>query len=161
MMTSTNPPAPKRPTPRLWLTVVAGTWFALLSQGALWLVDAALLPGAPNKFTTGAAIAASMAATAFLAGAACWWVGFHRGSRFLGTGASVGLAAAILSLVVNPFAWVFSFASFLLLPFVHFALFVLGGVGLELGFWFCTRVWPNHTVKRDAPTSGAPLTSSR
>ncbi len=131
-------------TPRLWWVVVAGTWFALLSLAALWLIPP---PGSASRFTADAILAGSIAATAFLAGALCWWGGFHRCSRLLGTGASTGLGTALIGLIVNPIAWVFSMATFFLWPLVYIAALVLGGVILELAFGLCAKVWPNPAVE--------------
>jgi hypothetical protein len=103
-------------------------WFALLSQAALWLVDVIFLPGAPNKFTSDPTAAGSIALAALLAGVASCWSGFRHKS----SGTSIGFGTGILSILVNPFAWVISLSSFLLLPIITIAIFTLGGVVLEI-----------------------------
>ncbi len=127
--------------PRLWWVLVAGIWFAVLSFAALWLIP---IPGASAKFTTDPLLALSVTIAAFLSGALCWWLGFHRDSRILGTGASVGLGTALLCLLANPVAWLFSLATIFLWPVLSVMLLSLGGVVLELGFKLFTKVWPNE-----------------
>ena len=127
----------------------------VLSLAALWLLP---VPGASAKFTTDPTLTLSVAVAAFLSGTLCWWRGFHRNSRILGTGASVGLGTAFICLLANPVAWVFSLATFFLWPVVSVALLILGGVVLELAFRLFTKVWPNLAFKRDAAKARRPLT---
>ena len=157
-MTATDLPDAIHPPPRVWWAVVAGAWFALLSQAPLWLLDTTLFSGlvnAPGTYGTDPVYAGSVALATFVAGVACWRNAVRRIPRFLGTGTSLGLATSIMSLLINPYAWLVSFASFLLFPIVFVALIVLGSIGLQFGFRFCMKVWPDLTVERDARERGA------
>lgn len=107
-------------------------------------------------FETTPIIALSVAVTAFVAGATCWWVAFHRRVRFFATAASFGLGTAILTLLVNPFGWA------LLLPFPGFvypvvlvSLFIVGGLALKVIFLVCSRARPKSTAERNARKSDA------
>ena len=144
--------------PPWWWVVIAGAWFTLLSQVAIWIMDITLVgPGSGlYTFETTPIIAVSVALTAFVAGATCWWAAFHRRVRFLATAASFGLGTAILTLLFNPFGWA------LLLPFPGFvypvvllSLFIVGGLAIKVIFLAYSRVWPNNTVERDARKTGA------
>jgi hypothetical protein len=143
--------------PRRWWILVAGAWFALLSQAAIWIMDITLSPARSlHTFETAPLIPASIALTAFIAGAVCWWASVHRRFRLLATAASSGLGTAILTLLLNPFGWA------LLLPFPGFvyplvlaSLFIVGSLTLKLIFLLWGSVWPTITVERGARRSGA------
>jgi hypothetical protein len=147
------------PAPRWWWALIAGAWFALLSQVAIWIMDITLLGSARplNTFERAPILAASIALTAFVAGATCWWASFHRRLPLLATAASFGLGAAVLTLLVNPLGWalLFPFPPGFVYPPVLVSLFIVGGLAIKLVFLLCNRVWPNSTVERDARKSGA------
>ena len=137
---------PVEPIPRWWWAPIAGTWFTVLSQVAIWMMDMTLVGvgRALHTFETAPTISVSIGLTAFVAGATCWWASLHRKVRLVATAASFGLGTAILTLIVNPYGWA------LLLPppgFVYpvvlVSLFVLGGLAIKLVFLVCARVWPN------------------
>ena len=138
--------------PRRWWVLIAGVWFAVLSQVPILFTDQSVFDIAPT-------LAALIALTSFASGAICWWASFHRRFRFVGTAASFGVGTAMLSvlgLLLNPLGWG------LLLPmrgFVFAPLFVTllmaGGIVLRLAFLLSDTLWPNSTVERDARKSGA------
>ena len=155
-MTATALANAVEPEPRRWWVVIAGVWFAALSQLAIWIMDITLLGPARALYTfeTTPIIATSIALTAFVAGATCWWASFHRRLRLLATAASFGLGTAVLTLLVNPFGWA------LLLPFPGFvfpvvlvSLFIVGGLAIKLVFLLCSKVWPNSALLTDTYTS--------
>lgn len=133
------------PAPRWWWALIAGAWFVVLSQVAIWMMDITLIgPERPlHTFQTAPIISVSIGLAAFLAGAACWWASLHRKIPLLATAASFGLGTAVLTMLVNPYGWA------LLLPLPGFvypvvlvSLFIVGGLAIKLVFVLCARVWP-------------------
>jgi hypothetical protein len=138
--------------PRAWWLLVAGVWFALLSEIALMLFDA--FAQSTRRFSSDP-IAIWIAVGTFAAGMLSWWSTFRAKSRVLGNATSLGLGAAIVGLIVNPYAWFISIATFMAFPLVYGAVLVAGGIALYAAYQLVARVWPNSTVERDARKSGA------